>query len=116
MEETLQATAPTFDGTQLCTKIDPETFFPELPEKPTGQDKRAFNLAINKAKAICNSCVFVNACLEYAITTSVVGVWGGTTERERNNIRRSRKIKAPETITALTNSWTTPSKKRRGTP
>ena len=117
----MEATAPTFDGTQPCMKVDPEVFFPELPEKEkgeriTGQERRTYNIAVNGAKRVCDSCVFAEPCLEYALTTSVVGIWGATTERERHNIRRSRRMRTPESLTTLTNSWTTPSRKKRGTP
>jgi hypothetical protein len=117
----LEATAPTFDGTQPCMKINPEVFFPELPEKEkgeqvTGQERRTYNIAVIKAKSICDMCMFSQPCLEYALTTSVVGIWGATTERERSSIRRSRKMSTPESLTTLTNSWATPSKKKRSTP
>ena len=117
----MEATAPTFDGTQPCMKVNPEVFFPELPEKEkgervTGQERRTYNIAVNNAKSICSLCTFLQPCLEYALTTSVVGIWGSTTERERNNIRRSRRMSTPESLTALTNSWATPSRKKRGTP
>jgi hypothetical protein len=115
------ATAPYFDGTQPCMKIDPEVFFPELPEKEKGekitsQDRRTYNIAVINAKSVCDACEFSQPCLEYALTTSVVGIWGATTERERHNIRKSRRMSAPESITTLTNSWATPPKKKRGTP
>ena len=117
----MEATAPTFDGTQPCMKINPEVFFPELPEKEkgervTGQERRTYNIAVIKAKSICDMCMFSQPCLEYALTTSVVGIWGATTERERSSIRRSRKMSTPESLTTLTNSWATPSRKKRGTP
>lgn len=117
----MKATAPTFDGTQPCMKTDPEVFFPELPEKEkgekiTGQERRTYNIAVINAKSICGSCTFSQPCLEYALTTSVVGIWGATTERERSNLRRSRRMATPESLTTLTNSWTTPARKKRGTP
>ena len=117
----MEATAPTFDGTQPCMKTDPEIFFPELPEKEkgervTGPERRSYNIAVITAKSICKSCAFVQPCLDYALTTSVVGIWGATTERERNTVRRSRRMSTPESLTTLTNSWATPARKRRGTP
>lgn len=42
-----------------------------------------------RAVNICDGCPARNACLEYAIVhNEEVGVWGGTTERERRAIRR----------------------------
>jgi hypothetical protein len=98
-------TAPSFDGTQVCVKLDPEVFFPELPEKPTAQDKVDFKLAVFSAKQKCGVCLFVDPCLEYALQNDVWGVWGATTERERSAIRRERKIPTPRSMTLFTNAW-----------
>ena len=77
--------APYFDGTQPCSQTDPEIFFPEVD---TSRD------VIKTAKNICNSCEFKEPCIEYAIITFSVGIWGGTTDRERQVTRRLRKKKA----------------------
>ena len=45
-----------------------------------------------KAKEICRSCPVVNDCIEYAMSfspRSLIGIWGGTTERERTRIHKS---------------------------
>jgi WhiB family redox-sensing transcriptional regulator len=43
-------------------------------------------------KALCRTCPLVSPCLEYALTTRQdYGVWGGTTERERRDLRRARR-------------------------
>jgi WhiB family transcriptional regulator, redox-sensing transcriptional regulator len=36
-----------------------------------------------KAKSICEGCLVVGACLEYAIEHGESGVWGGMDDRER---------------------------------
>jgi WhiB family redox-sensing transcriptional regulator len=42
------------------------------------------------AKAVCSSCPVRAECLDYALADpSLVGCWGGTTERERRDLRRS---------------------------
>ena len=42
------------------------------------------------AKGICQSCPVSPACLRYALDDpDLVGVWGGTTERERRTIRNA---------------------------
>jgi WhiB family redox-sensing transcriptional regulator len=70
---------PLFDGTQSCKKVpNPDMFFPH----PT--DKKG----IKEAKEVCNSCKFIAPCLEYAIwEPSLEGIWGGTTWRQRQNLR-----------------------------
>lgn len=62
-----------------CTRdeIDPDLFFPWADE-----DTR-----VPKAKAICASCTVAADCLEFAMSTYQVGIWGGTTETERREIR-----------------------------
>ena len=45
-----------------------------------------------KAKEICRSCPVVNDCIVYAMSfspRSLIGIWGGTTERERTRIHKS---------------------------
>lgn len=45
--------------------------------------------AINRAKAVCESCPVADVCLSYAIETNQTeGIWGGTTARERRKLRR----------------------------
>ena len=97
--------APSFDGTQTCMQVDPELFFPELPERPTLKDKTEYKNAIQRAKMACSGCKFLEPCLSYAVTNDVVGVWGATTERERSQIRREKGIPTPKSMTLLTNAW-----------
>ena len=43
----------------------------------------------------CAGCPVRQQCLEYALADpSLVGLWGGTTERERRTIRRARRAVA----------------------
>ena len=99
------STAPSFDGTQVCVQVDPEMFFPELPEKPTSADRLAFKQAIIDAKKACTLCKFNIECLDYALQNDVVGVWGATTERERWHLRKEKKLPTPKSITLITNAW-----------
>jgi len=63
-----------------CRGLDPEVFFPETDEEA------------DEAKAICAECPVRVACLEHALARrEKVGVWGGTTERERRRIVRQRR-------------------------
>jgi WhiB family redox-sensing transcriptional regulator len=43
-------------------------------------------------RAICGSCLVAERCLAYALDRpDVVGVWGGTTAKERRKLRQGRR-------------------------
>jgi WhiB family redox-sensing transcriptional regulator len=47
--------------------------------------------AISKVKAVCEDCPVRKECLEYALETNQrKGVWGGTSERQRLELLRTR--------------------------
>lgn len=61
----------------VCAQTDPEAFFPEK-----GQSSR-------EAKRVCSGCPVREHCLQYALRHDVrFGIWGGTTERQRRELRR----------------------------
>lgn len=72
------------DGSQPCAHVDPEIFFPAPSDRP----------GIARAKAICNTCNFVEECLASAVwEPKLEGIWGGTTSRQRETMRtRLRKM------------------------
>jgi len=94
------ATAPSFDGTQPCLKVDPELFFPSMPEeydeddklKPnTPEEKKQYEIDVLAAKAVCAPCPFIEPCLAYAIKTpNTWGIWGATDERDRKRIKKQK--------------------------
>lgn len=43
-----------------------------------------------RAKAVCADCPVSAACLEYAVDSEPFGIWGGTSERERRELRKTR--------------------------
>lgn len=62
-----------------CREVSPETMFP-----PDGA-------GVEIARKICAGCSLQARCLEYALVNRIDhGVWGGTSERERQRIRRLR--------------------------
>lgn len=76
----LSLTPSPFNGTQLCTTVDPEVFFPEDYEDLQ---------AVEKAKSICSMCHMQDLCLTFALgNNEKEGIWGGTTPIERRRIRR----------------------------
>lgn len=62
-----------------CLGTYDERFFPE---------RGASN---SEVKAICAGCPVIDECLEHALTKPErFGIWGGTSERERQKIRKRR--------------------------
>ena len=67
----------------LCAQTDPEVFFP--PVGSTG----------GKARRICRQCPVTAECLEVALARPAegdVGIWGGTSARERRALRAERGV------------------------
>jgi len=72
-----------------CQGEDPELFFPIAASGP--------GLAqVIAAKAVCFRCAVRAACLSYALVTGQAGIWGGTTQEERNAMRWSSAFPARE--------------------
>ncbi len=66
----------------ICKDTDPELFF------PVGTTGQAL-LQIDRAKQVCCECPVKIECLDFAIDTNQdSGIWGGTSEDERRDIRR----------------------------
>jgi WhiB family redox-sensing transcriptional regulator len=64
-----------------CRDIPPATFFP------------SDGVGVEVARHICVDCKVKTLCLEYALLNRIDhGVWGGTSERERRRILRSRRL------------------------
>lgn len=73
-----------------CRDTDPDLFFPVGTTGPALEQ-------IANAKAVCRSCEVQGLCLEYAISTNQdSGVWGGTSEEERRQMRRARQRRAKQ--------------------
>ncbi len=77
----------------VCRETDPDLFF------PIGTTGQAL-LQIDRAKQVCNECTVQVSCLEFALETNQdSGIWGGTSEEERRDIRR--RIAARNRITIM---------------
>jgi WhiB family redox-sensing transcriptional regulator len=74
----------------LCAEIDdPEVFFPVDEDAPKVEGADPAGVA--RAKAICSMCPVRAACLWVGIAEPI-GVWGGLTTAERQDLaRRSRR-------------------------
>ncbi|GAA2690649.1 MULTISPECIES: WhiB family transcriptional regulator [Actinosynnema] len=66
-----------FGAHPACVGEDPELFFPF----PGQHDQVA------AAKSVCGRCPVRQACLAHALHHDAEGVWGGTTEDERRQLR-----------------------------
>jgi WhiB family redox-sensing transcriptional regulator len=77
----------------LCSTTDPEMFFPQDIEVngKLAAGPKYHNLAA--AKDLCSRCPLQVQCLQYAIRNSEIGIWGGTTESQREGLRRSQRIR-----------------------
>lgn len=71
--------APEWMARGLCAQTDPEAFFP-VKGGSTGEAKR-----------ICNRCEVRQECLDHALANDLrYGIWGGTSDRERQRLKRDR--------------------------
>lgn len=78
---------PVFDpmpwrsGSACANSPHPSLFFSD--------DKHSQRAMID---SYCNQCPHTSACLDMAMKNNERGVWGGTTEQERQTIRRQRSM------------------------
>jgi WhiB family redox-sensing transcriptional regulator len=76
----LDVLTPYFETAKCSTSIDPDWFFNY--EKLQGKERKSY----------CNDCPVIAECLNYALNVKVMGIWGGTTLEERNEIRKIKNI------------------------
>lgn len=68
---------------RLPCQADPELMFPVAEP---GTD--AYDEQVVRARAVCARCPVRVACREYAVETGApYGIWGGTTPKERAQLR-----------------------------
>lgn len=78
---------PLFDGAE-CAGMDTEIFF-------YGDSGRYSAYKVRLAKSICNKCPIIEMCRDFAMgLPGIHGIWGGTTEYERQELRRIINAKA----------------------
>jgi len=76
--------------TPKCSETDPELFHPIETNimSANGTYKTTYIARDERlAKSICAGCPLKNPCLEFALRNSEVGIWGGTTETDRQRIK-----------------------------
>jgi WhiB family redox-sensing transcriptional regulator len=74
----MNATSTDWQERAACRGADVALFFPERGEDVTA------------AKAVCATCPVRAQCLAHGMNEKY-GIWGGTSERERRNMRRARR-------------------------
>jgi WhiB family redox-sensing transcriptional regulator len=96
----LPADYPDFEehGPTPCSQQDPENFFSiDAPDGHMTRTKTYANEA--ETKDLCRACPYQLRCALYAIKhTEIQGIWGGTTEREREAMRRGRGVKLQRSL------------------
>ena len=82
--ENIEDTADDWRCQAACRDTDPDLFF------PVGSTGLALE-QIESAKVVCQTCLSLDNCLEFALATNQdSGIWGGTSEEERRMLRRQR--------------------------
>lgn len=80
--------APAWVADALCAQTDPEAFHPT----------RSDASAAAAAKKVCSRCPVREQCLATALADpSLDGVWGGTSYRQRQKLRKIRGRGVPAT-------------------
>lgn len=72
-----------------CANMDTDIFFMPDDDKLNRKERSE---RILRAKRICNGCPVMKRCQNYAINHNEVGVWGGMTEKERNELQRTARM------------------------
>lgn len=68
-----------------CRNLDSSMFFHPDGERGTRRQQRE-----DRAKAVCAACPVRAECLEHSLRVQEpYGIWGGTSERERPQLRRA---------------------------
>jgi WhiB family redox-sensing transcriptional regulator len=67
-----------------CREIGIELFFED--------DETGKFVDVRKSKGLCSGCPIVSTCLEWALHHEKYGIWGGTTPKERDEMRKKMNI------------------------
>lgn len=69
----------------ICPETDPDLFSPVTVGG--GYLRPGDGQKVREAKRLCAGCPVEAECLAYALEHGLVGVWGGTTEAERLDLK-----------------------------
>lgn len=79
-----------------CKGHDPKIWYPSAARTNDGtyaRRQREAKQTMRTAKNICSTCPVLEQCIGYALHYESHGIWGGTTEAERDKLRRELKVK-----------------------
>lgn len=75
-------------GDAPCSETNPDAFFPDDMKENVMAYRPTYEFE-DEAKKVCAGCPYRAACLIYAMKDpTLVGIWGGLTEKDRNALRR----------------------------
>lgn len=69
---------PDFDGTQACAGVDAELFFPSAGD---------YHDSLPVAQMFCAGCPWLRPCLAHALSYDLHGIWGGTSQAQRQALQ-----------------------------
>lgn len=79
-------------GAPPCS-VAPDLFIPANRENAvTGKLGGSYYTNEYEAKTLCSQCPYKTACLEFALKSPQMGIWGGTNESERKRMVRQKII------------------------
>jgi WhiB family transcriptional regulator, redox-sensing transcriptional regulator len=85
-----------------CARMDQEIFFGGEYEGRRRHRPSLTSIEIRRAKAICAVCPVLWDCFQYAMENDEeYGVWGGTTRRERQRLRRTSGHRSSAVVASL---------------
>jgi WhiB family redox-sensing transcriptional regulator len=69
----------------------------------SGEESRAIFFpsrgdSIDEARAICERCPVTQECLDFALANNCIGVWAGTSDRQRRRLRRGVRANGREVV------------------
>lgn len=83
-----------------CSRENPDIFFTKdfFDEPDSFKTTDSFYENESAAKEVCSKCPLKFDCFLFAFESNQRGIWGGTTEKERTNIKRGRAVKVRRSL------------------
>lgn len=94
------------EGIAPCATSDPEAFFPQEYEDEDGKLNKPRYYNEEGARAVCAECPYKLQCLKFALDNHELGMWGGTTENQRRQIRRIMSANKKRSLEQIADSIT----------
>jgi len=80
---------PDYDGTQNCISMPTEVFYLNDDDHKERYKQKDLEVLRN----LCSTCKFLDSCFTYALHHERYGFWAGTTQLERERLRRKKGVK-----------------------